>query len=192
MKLQLNFNRKEKKMNLELKILTPDSADIKIVEEMNNEAFPDNERMTMDEIFAFVQATNTDFLGVYDEGRLVGYIVLLKNEKCGYVFFYAIGKDYRSKGYGGSALKELFKAYSDLQIILDFEKVDEKAENFEQRVRRKSFYLRNGFHETGHYTLLKGEPFEVVCSEEQLNIPSFKDLIKVISSNVPSFPNVLI
>lgn len=179
-------------MHLELKILNADSPDVQVFGTMNEEAFPDNERMSMSEIFEFVGATNTDFIGIYDESIPIGYIVLLKNDRCGYVFFYAIGKEYRSKGYGGAALKELFKKYSDLQIILDFEQVDEAAANNEQRIRRKNFYLRNGFNETGRYTLLKDERFEVVCNGKELDVEGLRDIIRVIHSHVSTFPDVLL
>lgn len=179
-------------MHLEFKILNADSPDIQVFGAMNDEAFPDNERMSMDEIFEFANATNTDFLGIYDENIPVGYIVLLKNDKCGYVFFYAIGKEYRSQGYGGAALKKLFEVYSDLQIVLDFEHIDENAENYSQRVKRKRFYLRNGFKETGRYTFLRGEKFEVVCNSEELDADSFKDIISVINSLITDFPNILV
>ena len=59
-------------------------------------------------------------------------------------------------------MKKIIASYPDLLIILDFEEIDANAENNNQRIRRKNFYLKNGFYETGFYTLLGEIRFEVV------------------------------
>lgn len=179
-------------MSLQLKKLLPDCQDREIFAGINDEAFPPSERMSLDEIFLFASKTCTDVLGIYDENIPVGFAVLVKNDKCGYVYFLAIDKNMRSKGYGGAAIRKIVTDYADLQIILDFEEIRMDAENIEQRMRRKNFYLHNGFYETGHYTLMEGERFEVVCSREKLNQESFKRLISVIHTYCPRYLDVLI
>lgn len=51
-------------MNLELIRLKPDCQDRKYFEQLNDEAFPVSERMSMDEIFSFASDTDTDALGI--------------------------------------------------------------------------------------------------------------------------------
>lgn len=179
-------------MNLKLIILTPDCKDREYFEQVNDEAFPLSERMSMDEIFSFALDTNTDVIGIYDTCTPVGFAVLLKNQECAYVYYLAIDNRIRSKGYGTAALKKIFEAYPQLQIILDFEEIDANADNNAQRIRRKNFYLRNGFHETGNYTLLREGRFEVVCSAGELHKDALKDLLSVIHAHRPEFPNVLL
>ncbi len=84
------------------------------------------------------------------------------------------------------------ETYPGLQLVLDFEVIDEQAENNTQRVRRKNFYLKNGFHETGHYTMLRDDRFEVVCSGGALREAALKDLLHVIHQHRPEFPDILI
>lgn len=179
-------------MNLHLEILKPDCDDRGILDSVNREAFPPSEYMPTEKIFEFAKNTDSDVLGIYDGMSLVGFILFLKNSECGYIFFLAVGKDERSKGYGGAALKALSDAYPNLQIILDFEEIDENAENIEQRIRRKNFYLRNGFCETGRFTFLREERFEVVCNNGPLLVEPFKKLISVIHSQCPFFPDKLL
>lgn len=179
-------------MNLELIKLSPETKDRKYFEQINDEAFPLSERMSFDEIFDFASVTNTDILGIYDDGNPVGFAVLLKNAQCGYIYFIAIDSRTRSKGYGGAAMQKMMEAYPELQLVLDFEVMDENAENNRQRVRRKNFYLRNGFHETGNYTMLRDERFEVVCNGGELRKMALKDLLFILHKHRPEFPNVLI
>ena len=183
---------KDNKMNIELIKLKPNCKDRKYFEKVNNEAFPFWERMSMDEIFEFAADTNTDVLGIYDNTEPIGFSVIMKNDECCYLYYIAIDKRLRSKGYGTATLKKIVETYSQLQIILDFEEIDENVENYEQRNRRKNFYLRNGFHETGNYTLLKEERFEVVCNKGLLRKEAFKELLVIIHAHRPEFPDVII
>lgn len=179
-------------MNLELIRLNADSKDRKYFERINDEAFPLSERMSFDEIFDFASDTDTDVLGIYDAGNPVGFAVVLKNEECGYVYFIAIDSYIRSKGYGGAAMKKMMEVYSKLQLVLDFEVIDENAENNEQRIRRKNFYLKNGFHETGNYTMLGDDHFEVICNGGELHKEALKDLLRILHEHRPEFPDVLL
>ena len=179
-------------MNIEFNRLKANSEDRGCFEKINDEAFPLSERMSFDEIFDFASDTNTDVLGIYDGKKPIGFVVLLKNKECGYIYFLAIDSYVRSKGYGSVAIQKMLEVYSDLQLVLDFEVIDENAENNAQRIRRKNFYLRNGFHETGNYTMLRDDRFEVVCSGGELRKTALRDLLCIIHVHRPEFPDILI
>lgn len=181
-----------KEPNLELIKLTPDSKDLYCFEQINQEAFPDSERMPLDNMFAFASDSSTDILGIYENSNPSGFAMVVTNEQSAYIFYFAMAQQVRGKGYGSIAMKQLIERYPDLQITLDFEELDEKAANAEQRIRRKRFYLNNGFHETGRMTMLRHQNFEVVCTKGELNQEALKDLIEVIHARCPEFPNVLL
>ena len=165
---------------MELRKLAADCKDRDLLEEINHEAFPPSERMNTEELFQFAQRTDTDILGIYDNDLLVGFIVLVKNEPSSYLYYLAIDHRLRSKGYGSKAIQALLSLYSHLQITLDFEVLDPAAPNLEQRKRRREFYLRNGFHETGYYTVLNGEKFELVCNGGELKKEPLLELLKIL------------
>lgn len=148
--------------------------------------------MSFAEIFAFAAVTNTDVIGIYDGQEPIGFCVILRNSECGYIYFLAIDSRLRSKGYGSAAIQELTRAYPNLQLVLDFEVIDESAENNAQRIRRRNFYLRNGFHETGNYTMLRNDRFEVVCTGDELIKPALRDLLRILHEHRPEFPDILI
>lgn len=184
--------REEKKLNLELIKLKENNKDRKYFEQLNDEAFPPSEWMSFDDIYDFASETDTDVLGIYDGGNPVGYAVVLKNSECGYIYFLAIDRRVRSMGYGSAAIKKMMQIYPGLQLVLDFEVIDEKEENNGQRVRRKNFYLRNGFHETGNYTMLREDRFEVVCSGGELRKDALEDLLHILHEHRPELPDILI
>lgn len=179
-------------MQLQFTSLTENSKDRDYFEQINIEAFPRYERWDMKDIFAFAKQTDTEVLGVYDGETPIGFSVLVKHTECAYIYYLAIDKRQRSKGYGSATLHKLMEVYSDLQLILDFEDPMEESDNCEQRIRRKEFYLRNGLHETGHYTLLNGGRFEVVCNKGELLTEAFEELIHILHEHREEFPDVLL
>lgn len=171
--------------------LSSNCEDRNILEAIHDEAFPPKEWVSMEDIFQFAQNTNTDIIGICESKNLIGYMVLVKNELCGYLYFFAIGGSLRSKGYGSRAMQELLNLYPQLQIVLDFEPLEATAPNLPQRKRRREFYLRNGFHETGYFTMLREDRFEVVCSGGELQKEAVLKVLKVIHKYRPEFPDAL-
>lgn len=86
--------------------------------------------------------------------------------------------------------------FRDSVLTIDFEKPDPDAENSAQRIRRKKFYLQNGFLETGCYQNMQGIDFEIVTSKLPLDFHwRFRICICVSLQNKPQilrfFPLVM-
>lgn len=165
---------------------------------INNEAFPENERCPLDKFFEFKNlGLDVDILGFFpseESEDLLGFFITMKNETCAYAWFFAIREDLRNKGLGSEALKLIFERYKDYQMVLDFEAIDETAENNDQRIRRKNFYLRNGWYKTGYFQYYCQTEFEIVCSQPMLDTNSYdklklsyEKLVEVIFKVVPMF-----
>ena len=91
-----------------------------------------------------------DLLAIEEDGKFIGFFGLFKDETMAYLFYFAIAKAHRCKGYGSRAL-QLLKEYYPHTIVVDFERVDEKYDNYRQRLHRRGFYMRNGFVPSGMY-----------------------------------------
>ena len=114
------------------------------------ESFPKSERMPFPLMVAMSKLWNTDFLGFYEEDTLCGFIYLAHNRKIVFVMFFAVDAALRSKGFGSAILQEIQKKYPTKKIIISIEPCDETAPDIEIRKKRKAFYLRNGYKETGY------------------------------------------
>lgn len=57
---------------------------------------------------------------------------------------------------------------------------DDSAPNKEQREKRRSFYQKNGYRETGLFLSYLGVDYEVFCMGENFDADSFKDMMKTI------------
>lgn len=165
-------------MNLTVQKINSSFKDLEKLEVLNQEAFPDEERMPIQEMIDLAEKKELDLWALYDNQQFIGFYALVMKKSVGYILFLAISSDHRSKGYGGEALALMKKQYSDCQIVLDMEPVENAATNLQQRVSRKKFYLRNGFYETGYFMGYKGLKMEVFCNQSSFRKTEFEALLK--------------
>ena len=134
-----------------LEKITKKSRDYKAVRRIFLTAFPACERPPHLFMYLRSKRTGNDYLGLYDDDTLVGMSYVIYTESVAYIFFLAIAEDHRGKGYGTSALGALIKRYGDgRKVVLAIEEIDERAENYPERVRRLKFYETNGFRQSGY------------------------------------------
>ena len=63
-------------MNLLIKNVTSDFEDINALERLNNEAFPAEERMEIDEMMQLISRQIIEVTAVYDDSTFVGFYAL--------------------------------------------------------------------------------------------------------------------
>ena len=153
------------------------------------ESFPKSERMPFPLMVAMSKLWNTDFLGFYEEDKLCGFIYLAHNRKIVFVMFFAVDAALRSKGFGSAILKEIQKKYPTKKIIISIEPCDETAPDIEIRKKRKAFYLRNGYKETGYMIKLAGVVQEIIIANGEFNKSQFKRFF-VLYSNGTMWPRI--
>ena len=146
------------------------------------DSFPKNERMPFSMMVAMSKLWNTDFLAFYDKDALCGFIYLAHNGKIVFVMFLAVDKTIRSNGYGGAILQEIQYKYPGKKIIISIEPCDKNAPDIELRVRRKDFYLRNGYRETGYRMKLNGVVQEIMISNGEFDRKQFRTFFAVYSN----------
>ena len=160
------------------------------IREINTESFPIEERMRVDEMYNW--NGKSEVLGFFENKELIGFTLILVNEAVVFMVLLAIDRQYRGQGYGSKALTAIKNQFSDRQIVLDYEEVTAHSDNYAQRRSRKQFYFRNGFHETGRYTILSGDRYEIVCSEDNLNETALLDIMALIHRHTPEFDERLV
>lgn len=165
-------------MSLTIQKVTSYFKDLEKFEELNNEAFPDEERMSIQEMLNLVQSKKIEVSALYDKQQFIGFYVLVIENHIGYILFLAISPEQRSKGYGGKALSLMKKQYPNCQIVLDMETIEDSAPNLQQRILRKQFYLQNGFYETEYLMEYKGLEMEVLCNQKTFQKNEFETLLK--------------
>ena len=167
-------------MKLNTEKITKESRYWQQINSLAKEAFPPEEYLAPDKLVEMSEAENFDFLALTDGGDFVGFMVVQTYKNLAYLFFLAIDSACRTKGYGSRAIKTLRTLYPDKKQVVDFEMLEEAAPNNIQRIKRRKFYLKNGYKETGLFLSYLGVDYEVFCMSEDFNPKEFKEMMKEI------------
>ena len=139
-------------------------------------AFPPEEQLPMDALLDGTLAT--DFQAIYNEdNHFCGFFSYLNHGDISHIMFLAVEEEFRERGYGSRALSIMSDILKGKRIILDIEDVllGETEENAEQRKKRKAFYLRNGYRESGIRYYWKDVPYELLVSGGSITAKEFQN-----------------
>ena len=175
-----------------LKQLKPDHPDIPAVKQLFEEAFPENERtVSMDVIVAHLNQLPCDLIGIYPDetpDTFAGFFLGLRGEACVYGVYLATRPELRSTGIGGKAFKAIVESYGDMPFWFSYESPFEENDNAEQRERRRRFYLKNGFYETGWFARMNGTEFILASSRKEFDKEAFEKMIAGLSAHTMGAP----
>lgn len=152
-------------------------------------AFPKEERMPFGMMTAMSCLWNTEFLAFYDEDALCGMVYLANIGRQTFIMFLAVDETLRNKGYGGQILDEIQERHPKNKIIVSIEPCDDIQDSTNIRVRRKNFYMRKGYDDTGYYMKLGGAKQEVLVKNGQFSKSKFV-LFFVLYSNCTVIPKI--
>ena len=85
---------------------------------------------------------------VEDNNEFIGLISIVEYQDLVYIFFLAVKKRFRGKGYGSRILKDTLSKYHDKRVFLLAEDPDIASNNAEERNNRIKFYSHNGLNKT--------------------------------------------
>ena len=86
-------------------------------------------------------------------------------------------------------LEEIISSNSNHMIVVEYEAPNPSAAENELNIRRKVFYKRNGFCETGYFTFYDDTEFEIGCAGMEFDVELFGEfteyLSKIVSDHIP-------
>ncbi|MCI8508107.1 MAG: GNAT family N-acetyltransferase [Lachnospiraceae bacterium] len=124
--------------------VTKSIKEYKQIKKLYRQAFPIEERAPFWLLMKKAKPSTADFWALYDNENWVGIVYVIKDEELAYIFYLAIKPEERGKRYGGKAIDMLRDYYRGCKMFLALEALDQTADNYEQRVKRHSFYEKCG------------------------------------------------
>lgn len=121
------------------------------VRKIYTEAFPKKEQKPFTSLKSSVKKGKTELLTASENDTLLGFTALIPYKDMVMVDYLAVNSAIRSKGTGSRILQNVCNLYSNKKIVLLIEQIDKMAENNQQRIARRKFYLRNGFASSDIY-----------------------------------------
>ena len=148
------------------------------------ESFPENERVDFNDLFSGV-FKNFKLIGQYDNGKLVGMMHFIIKPDFIHLNYFAIRPERRGQGCGSKCLSWLKRKYN-MPIVVDVEELDPKSKNYEYRIKRHHFYMKNGMTH-GKYTFTWQGEFFTYLNTKTINSESF---MKHITYIFPTITNI--
>ncbi|MBR1764149.1 MAG: GNAT family N-acetyltransferase [Ruminococcus sp.] len=126
-----------------------DSESLPRLEALYLSAFPENERAPFGRLVKMSRKPWVNFFEARADGEPAGLLYVVNYRDLSYVFYFAVREDLRGRGIGSAILAAARRKYSGRRLFLAIEQLDESAENYAQRLSRRSFYIKNGFEPLG-------------------------------------------
>lgn len=150
----------------------------KEVKKLYNIAFPRNEKFPFFALNFLSRNNKAKFYGIYDKDNFIGLLYSIYYKDIVYVFYFAISEGLRGKRYGSKVLESIKEKYSKYRIILMIEEIDENSNNYNERVKRKKFYLNNGFKDLNYKVKEAGVIYEMLGYNNEVTHEEYRDLMK--------------
>lgn len=168
-------------MAIHFESATHSPSDIERIESIYDEAFPREGKEPIHYLVKRSRQPHISLLSIYDDETWVGFLYTVTHKDLLLVFYFAIDSRFRGCGYGSSTLAALKEQNPEKRIFLDVESVDDKAENNEQRIKRKAFYLRNGFLETEYRFLEPHCNYDILTTDLTVTAEEIKATMKTMT-----------
>lgn len=163
-------------MNIELKRLDKKSNDYKKVKRLYSSAFPANEKAPFWLLMNKSKKNNVDFWSAYSNEKWIGLAYVLSYKEISYVFYLAISEAERGNGFGSGILSALKEKYKGQNLFLAIEEIDEKADNYDERIKRKQFYEKNGFHDLNLKLREATVVYDLLGTGDKINPKDYADM----------------
>lgn len=134
-------------MEITLERLAPHAKEYKEISQLYQRAFPKDERAPFSLLERKANQGKGEMLIAKDGDKLVGFAYVISDAEVAYLFYFAVEDAHRGQGYGTAILKSLQKKYAGKRLFLAREQLDPQADNYDQRVKRRNFYLHAGFED---------------------------------------------
>ncbi|MCH4155458.1 MAG: GNAT family N-acetyltransferase [Muribaculaceae bacterium] len=171
-------------MNLRTLPIVDSLPDLPKVEALYVHSFPSFERAP----FAYLVEPypQVEFSAFYDADLFVGFVYIVTHSGISYIFYLAVAQEFRGKGYGSAILAQIRATHPSNRIILEIDDVSVKSADAPTRIRRKAFYLRNGYTENSVHIRMYGQPMEVLSQGGPIThaeyLALWKSLMQLFSS----------
>lgn len=158
-------------------ILTAAGKDhISQIKRIYKNAFPRNERKPFWLIRKKERQGLAEILAVFDDD-FAGLVITLLHADMVLVDYFAIDGSKRGKGLGSCALRLICERYAGKRIVLEIESPDACAPEGDERVRRKNFYLKNGFTDIKIPVSVFGVSMELLTYRCEMTFSEYQSIL---------------
>ncbi len=160
------------------------NTDYKEVVNLLNRLFPKKELYPMWILMFIASFKKCKFISYYHDDEFIGISYTIEFKQIVHIKYLAVDDNIHSNGYGSKIIKILKENYNNKTMTLFIETVDENEVNYEQRVKRLNFYLKNGFSDIGISAMDKKPYVDILCTDSSYSLKQCKKMMRFIPMKV--------
>ena len=145
------------------------------IEELYLNSFPKDERFPFWILEECSRENNSNLYAILDNDKFIGMCYIVNCVNAYYLMYLAVEPSLRNQNYGSKILMDLKEKYKTLFLSVDIP-IDDIS------IRRKNFYLRNGFYDTNKFYEDTGVNYEVLCTNDKYEITD--DIMRMRYTNM--------
>ena len=155
--------------------------------ELYRDAFPGAEHIPSFLLRYKLRDGKKGFDVVYDDDQWVGLNYYTLCRGIVFVHFLAVPESRRSEGFGSKIIDSMCLIHSEKKIVLNIKALDDRADNYQQRVSRKAFYQKNGFSSSGFYVDEPDGRYEMLVRGGNINKKEVAAIYKILLGSIVGF-----
>ena len=105
-----------------------------------------------------------------------GFVMAIPYKNMVMVDYLAVSSKIRSRGTGSKMMQEICRYFPGEKIVLLIERLDDTAENKDQRIARRRFYFKNGFTSSNIYITGRSGNMEILNFGGTVSKQEYMDL----------------
>lgn len=174
-------------MNIQFKPLNKHDANYANVITLYKEAFTTVRRVPLWLLRCIMRKGKPGFSALYENDTWIGLLYITEYKDIVFVHFFAIAQASRSLGYGSKVIDSMKEKYVDKRIVLNIEELEEKQKNYQQRIKRRAFYVQNGFRASGFVVKEPEERLEMLILGDNITKEEIEAMYKSFFGGVLGF-----
>ena len=148
------------------------------IQTLYESSFPEDEQVPFFRLKEQAQTELSDIYAIFDKNEFIAMLCTVYYEDIIFLWYIAVEEKYQNQGYGSLILKEMQERYKEYRLVLNIE----IAEN-QIQLKRKNFYIKNGFKECGFYTEEYGVKYEMLYYGNKITYPEYEKMMRNYSGD---------
>lgn len=142
-------------------------------------AFPRAERRPFSAIRSMSKSGKVDVWYFEEKGEFAGLATTINGDnQLTLLDYFAVSAKNRDRGWGSKMIPLIVNQYKGRHLFGEIEALDPAADNYEDRKRRKQFYLRLGLVDLGIYVRFFGVEMELLSSGYPITYQEYEDFYR--------------
>ena len=160
---------------MEITVRKAVKSDFPTLKKLYKEAFPANERKPF---FMMKKSAKTGFTEILSIccPECCGMAVTFCYDDIVLLAYFAVNPDKRGGGIGSKAIQAVMKRYEGKRFILEIEDTAVDCKNHEQRIKRKSFYLKNGLKDSEMRVFIFNMEMEILIGGKSISFDEYRSI----------------